>query len=165
MWACRQSKCLHCKAPLILMTCTRWLIGFQLVYYVSWNNASCRGSTSAVNFLFSLNFLVDCRLSFTFAVLCCLYMAWLSFTCTFCSTSWPALALHQHFCFKQIDVMPDIMRCYLWPTRFSLCHKHVSLPARFITSWGFFWFCHSTRSSAPLCLALFGGCNFATVEH
>jgi len=63
-------------------------------------------------------------------------MAWLSFTCTSCSTSWPALALHQHFCFKQIDVMPDIMRCYLWPTRFSLCHKHVSLLARFITSLG-----------------------------
>ena len=73
------------------------------------------GSSSAVNFLFSLNLLIDCRLSFTFTVLCFL-LAWLSFTCTFCSSSWPALALHQHFCLKHI------MRGYLWPTRFALCH-------------------------------------------
>ncbi len=79
----KQSKCLHCDAPLRLMTCTSWPIGFQIVYYVSWNNACCRGLSSAVNFLFSLNFLVDCRLPFTFTVLCFLYMAWLSFTCTF----------------------------------------------------------------------------------
>ena len=74
----------------------------------------CRGSSNAVNFLFSLNFLVNCRLSFTFAVSRFLYMAWLSFTCTVRSASWPAFALHQHFSFRHTRC------CCMWPTRLSM---------------------------------------------